>query len=269
MSTFRDLVAAYENTAVHNDALHAECTRRTDTLPYLRHHRDIVESRGWGTGDRAFHYHWYLLLQELCVRNPRPELLEIGVFKGQVISLWALIAKELKLDLQITAVSPFEGNLDLSLQARLVTAIRKRLSSSYRKRMAAIMTCGNTYPKADYLAIVREVFTTFDLSFDSIRTLKGRSADPDVLARVRERSYGLIYVDGDHTYEGALSDLDLYGPLVEPGGFLVMDDAACDLPGSGFWKGYPTVTRACARLPELGFTNVLNVGHNRVYEKRP
>jgi alpha-D-ribose 1-methylphosphonate 5-triphosphate synthase subunit PhnG len=47
-----------------------------------------------------------------------------------------------------------------------------------------------------------------------------------------------------------------------------MDDAAYGLPGTSFWKGYETVARACLRLPDLGFDNVLNVGHNRVFERR-
>jgi hypothetical protein len=46
-----------------------------------------------------------------------------------------------------------------------------------------------------------------------------------------------------------------------------MDDAAYGLPGTRFWKGYETVARACELLPGLGFTNVLNVGHNRVFER--
>jgi hypothetical protein len=48
-----------------------------------------------------------------------------------------------------------------------------------------------------------------------------------------------------------------------------MDDAAYDQPGTTFWKGYETVARACHLLPALGFRNVLNVGHNRVFERMP
>jgi hypothetical protein len=47
----------------------------------------------------------------------------------------------------------------------------------------------------------------------------------------------------------------------------VMDDASCFLPGTGFWKGLEAVSVAAEDIPALGFENVLNVGHNRVYRR--
>lgn len=35
---------------------------------------------------------------------------------------------------------------------------------------------------------------------------------------------GLLFIDGDHTYEGVKKDYDMYGPLVKPGGFIVFHD---------------------------------------------
>ena len=67
-------------------------------------------------------------------------------------------------------------------------------------------------------------------------------------------------------YEVVNSDIRLYAPLVEPGGYLVMDDAAAFLPGT-FWKGFEGVARACMVLPSMGFTNVLNIGHNCIFCK--
>ena len=53
--------------------------------------------------------------------------------------------------------------------------------------------------------------------------------------------YDLIHVDGDHTYEGCLHDMNLCWPAVKPGGVMVVDDATY-LPGPrkacGEWKGY-------------------------------
>ena len=37
---------------------------------------------------------WYLILRDDVLNRPDPRLLEIGVYKGQVISLWALIASQ-------------------------------------------------------------------------------------------------------------------------------------------------------------------------------
>jgi len=42
--------------------------------------------------------------------------------------------------------------------------------------------------------------------------------------------YDLVHVDGDHTYEGCLHDMNLCWPGVAPGGIMVVDDATY-LPG--------------------------------------
>ena len=96
---------------------------------------------------------------------------------------------------------------------------------------------------------------------------RGFSTDPQILNTLAQEHYHLIYVDGDHTYDGALHDFRTFGPKIVPGGWLVADDAGCDLPGTVFWKGHAAVSRAARELPALGFKNVLNVGHNRVYER--
>jgi hypothetical protein len=49
-----------------------------------------------------------------------------------------------------------------------------------------------------------------------------------------------------------------------------MDDASFNLPGAEnneYWKGHKSVSDACDIIPDLGFKNVLNVGHNRIYQK--
>jgi cephalosporin hydroxylase len=114
---------------------------------------------------------------------------------------------------------------------------------------------------------MRTLFAHFGLDFSDVRLVRGYSSEPAVRAALQGDRFHLVYVDGDHTYDGAAGDVRLFGPKVVAGGWLVMDDAAFDLPGSTFWKGYEPVARACALLPGLGFTNVLNVGHNRVFEK--
>lgn len=84
---------------------------------------------------------------------------------------------------------------------------------------------------------------------------------------MRGDPFHVIYIDGGHTYEAASADIANFGPKVAAGAWLVMDDAAHDLPGTVFWKGHESVSRACRHLPELGFKNVLNAGHHRIFEK--
>jgi predicted O-methyltransferase YrrM len=44
------------------------------------------------------------------------------------------------------------------------------------------------------------------------------------LAETMKKKAGIVLVDGDHTYEGALADLTNAVPLVKPGGFILVHD---------------------------------------------
>lgn len=46
-----------------------------------------------------------------------------------------------------------------------------------------------------------------------------------------------------------------------------MDDSSCNIPGTKFWKGHQSVSDACFIIEDLGFKNILNVGHNRIFQK--
>lgn len=97
--------------------------------------------------------------------------------------------------------------------------------------------------------------------------LKGFSSDPQILKETANNQFEIVYVDGDHTFKGALHDFQVFGAKVVKGGWLVADDAGCALPGTQFWKGHEAVSLAVECLPALGFKNILNVGHNRVFER--
>ena len=261
-SAFSRQVAAYTNTAAHNDRLFAECAAATAAHPLLARHRAHVERHQLGYGDPAFHAMWLNLLEAAHLRFGHVEALEIGVFKGQVISLWALLARHYNWPVHIHAISPLAGQ-PMPKQG-VWRSLLYRLSPRFRERVDS----GDFYPEEDYRQIVRDHFSTYGLSVDAVRLVRGYSTAPDVRSAVAANRFELIYIDGDHTYAGAMADIEHYAPKIVPGGWLVMDDAAYGLPGTSFWKGYETVARACLRLPDLGFDNVLNVGHNRVFERR-
>ena len=105
------------------------------------------------------------------------------------------------------------------------------------------------------------------MNLDNVRVYKGYSTDQTILDQLKEKKFEIIYVDGDHTFEGAMHDFKAFGPLVISGGGLVADDAGCGLPGKSFWKGHEAVSKAAEILPSLGFRNIPNVGHNRIFEK--
>jgi predicted O-methyltransferase YrrM len=60
-----------------------------------------------------------------------------------------------------------------------------------------------------------------------------------------EAGIDLLFVDGDHTYEGAARDLARWSPLVRPGGHVVLHDA---VDTGGYGNVYPGVQRAVAEF---------------------
>jgi len=70
---------------------------------WLTDHRNYFSEESRGFGEDAFHAAWYLFLKEFQPKN----LLEIGIYRGQVISLWNLIGEKENLDMSISGISPF------------------------------------------------------------------------------------------------------------------------------------------------------------------
>lgn len=258
-------IAEYRCTADGNDHIFQRFTELTDTIPWLKAHKDFVEANDWGMGFRAFHYMWLLLLDDCRRRQRSVSALEIGVFRGQTTSLWGLIAKEMGFEVAISAISPFSGNQPRS---RFVRSLKKRLSPRYRAQKAA----GSLYYDDDYYDRTKAIFEKFAGDFSAVRVHQGLSSDRAIQRAVAGGHFAVVYIDGDHSYEAVRSDIAWYALLVAPGGYLVMDDAGWFLPGRQFaeipfYKGYESVAQACATIEPMGFDNVLNVGHNRVYRR--
>lgn len=56
------------------------------------------------------------------------------------------------------------------------------------------------------------------------RIKKYKDLSKKVLTGFLEDSFDFIYIDGDHSYEGALSDANLAWPLLKKGGIIIFDD---------------------------------------------
>ncbi|MEV8309624.1 class I SAM-dependent methyltransferase [Streptomyces flavidovirens] len=64
------------------------------------------------------------------------------------------------------------------------------------------------------------------------RIRQGFSGDPQVRAEVSDRKYGVIVVDGDHSFEGVLADLEWVEQIAAPDAVVVLDDY-----GDARWPG--------------------------------
>lgn len=260
--SLNNYIQAYTNSAEHNDYLFEHFTQKTDDIIFLKNHRDFIEAKSLGFGERAFAYMWYLVTKHIYANNVTPLFLEIGVFKGQIISLWSLIAKELAVDISITGVTPLAGNPAAKLS--WIQYIKSKISKKYKHDILS----GNHYEDIDYLNVIKDLFIHFDLNFDDVNLLKGYSTDQEIINTLSKQVYSVIYIDGDHTFTGVINDIKNYAPLIKKGGLLIMDDASCNLPGTKFWKGHQSVSNACQILDNMPFKNILNIGHNRIYQKQ-
>ena len=204
---------------------------------------------------------WLRLLDLAQRRFGQVHALEIGVFKGQIISLWAMISKCWGFDVVISAISPMEGRP--LPRSRLYRWLRKQFDSSFREDLRV----NNFYANDNYDVIVSNLFDRFGVSFDDVRLYRSYSTDPKLIDELSNARFHIVYVDGDHSFDVALHDFKTFGSKVVKDGWLVADDASCTIPGTAFWKGHEEVSRAVEILPSMGFKNVLNIGHNRIFER--
>ncbi len=206
----------------------------------LREHRRYFGQKGRGFGEDAFHTMWYLLFQEF-----RPaSFLEIGVFRGQTLSLAALLARQHSRPCLVQGISPFAAAGDGV--------------SRYRRRH-------------DYQADTLENFTRFGLPAPSL--LKAYSTDSAAAQLIRSRHWDIIYIDGNHDYEVARQDWELCAPQVLPGGIIVLDDSGLttryQAPPFFATGGHAGPSRLAAEINRAHFAEILQVGHNRVFQKLP
>ena len=92
----------------------------------------------------------------------------------------------------------------------------------------------------------------------------GSSVADDVVDRVRRRARRakrtMVILDSDHSHDHVLRELELYGPLVTPGCYLVVEDT--NVNGHPVWPGFgPGPMEAVTEF--LSGTDAFEVDHSR------
>lgn len=203
----------------------------------IQAHRRYFSRDQRGFGEDAFHAMWWLLLREYQPKN----CLEIGVYRGQVISLWSLVAKYLNYPAAVTGVSPFTPAGD---------SVSKYLRS------------------INYLQDVKKSFKHFSLPTPDLT--KALSTTPTGQNAIAAKRWDLIYIDGNHDFEIVLADYELAKKYLAPGGILVFDDAALKTsynPPSFSTGGHPGPSRVAQEYARQELLFLGAVGHNLVFQK--
>jgi len=133
---------------------------------------------------------WELQSLVALVRRMKPAVIvEIGTYKGGTLACWLAVAPS---DAHVISIDmPPAGERDAI--ARSMARVRSTAKHSQRLTM-----------------------------------ISGDSHDANTLARVEQALAGaavnVLWIDGDHTYEGVSKDVAMYGPLVRTGGIIALHD---------------------------------------------
>lgn len=205
---------------------------------WLREHRSFFIKENRGFGEDAFHAMWYLLFKEY-----RPIfILEIGVYRGQTLTLFSLLSKKLDIESSIHGISPFTS-----------------IGDSVSKYLNEI----------DFYEDVKNNFKFFHLELPIMH--KGLSTDKNIIKIIQPLKFDLIYIDGNHDYDVVKQDFTIYSNLLNRNGLIVLDDASLntEYKPKAFYSsaGHPGPSQVASEIDDLKFKEILSVGHNRIYKK--
>jgi hypothetical protein len=210
--------------------------------PVLVNHRSHIENNNLGYGERPFHVVWRELVKS---QKSNFKFLEIGVYKGQVISLIKHLSKLSNKNCEVYGVTPLSN-----------------VGDKYSKK----------YDDVDYSKTIQSLFNHFNLDFDlNVNIINGSSIDETIKSKIKSLGlFDIVYIDGCHDYECVVSDIELMKQITKVDSYIVFDDASCykEIKRDGF-KGHPDVCRAIKDYIESddSFEEIICVGHNRVFKK--
>jgi len=206
--------------------------------PYwLWRHNHYFKLGSRGFGEPAFHSAWYAVLKHYRPRR----LLEIGVYRGQVLSLWSLIGKQLDFPVEVTGLSPFEN-------------IGDEVSS---------------YKNLDFVADIESHYEYFGLPDPLL--VKMSSTSECAKSIIEHGKWDLVYIDGSHNLPDVISDYESALTGLSDSGVLVLDDSSLYLDQRlhpGRFSGHPGPSEVCQNraIPEMDW--FLSVGHLNFFRKR-
>jgi hypothetical protein len=209
----------------------------------LINHRTYIEDNNLGYGEKPFHVIW----REIVNSQPKKfKFLEIGVYKGQVLSLVKLLSDLKNKECEFYGVTPLSD-----------------VGDKYLKK----------YDDVNYALTIESLFKKFNLEFNlNTNIINGSSVEEDIKNKVKQLGiFDVVYIDGCHDYDCVVSDILLIKEITKNGSYIIMDDASCYKPINriGAHLGHSDVCDAIRDYIENDncFEEVICVGHNRVFKR--
>lgn len=231
-----DLKNNWVDQESYHKEIHESFIENVNSVKWMADYRTWIENNVFGFGERSFLWLWKLVVDEMPSEF---SFLEVGLFKGQILALIKMLASATGRSVERYGVSPLDS-----------TGID--WESNYAED---IITLHDTFfvPK-DYVIY------------------KGLSTNENIIEQAHRSSpYNIVYIDGDHSYDGCYSDLKYYAPMVKQGGYLAIDDSCCDM--KMWWGAFQGIKEVCdATLDYMGefgddWEFIGNVMHLRLYKK--
>jgi hypothetical protein len=207
---------------------------RFRTLPEtVREHRKYFKAEGRGFGEDAFHSAWADV-----IKRYRPTMaLEIGVYRGQTVSLWSLLGGIYGFRLNVHGLTPMDDSGDSV----------------------------SSYKKLNYEDDIGNNFRHFNLpEVNLVKEYSDSKAGKDF---IKSRAWDLVYIDGSHDYLTVLSDFELAVESVRVGGLVVLDDSSLYTTFSRSFQGHPGPSKVLRDHPSPRLKLILSVGHNNFFIK--
>lgn len=201
----------------------------------LIEHRNFFKSGMRGFGEDAFHAFWFDLISQYKPTN----FLEIGVYRGQTVSLWLLISELLGINVKVAGLSPFEAVGD---------SVSEYISVD------------------DYQA--ETLINCSRFSQKKPRLCKAYSNDSEGIEFIRSGKWDLIYIDGSHDFSIVKQDYEHSRNAINSGGFIVFDDSGLSSkfdPGFVAFKGHPGPSKLVDELIASGLEPFVRLGHLTVF----
>jgi predicted O-methyltransferase YrrM len=230
-----DELSRLSNTSL-NDVYEIFLNSYKEMPEEFRKHREYF-SQGRGFGEDAFHAMWYYLFEEHKPKN----VLEIGVFRGQTLSLFELLGKHFDYKVNAWGISP----------------------------LAAVNDSVSQFPtNVNYEEDIKTNFSFFGLSEPKL--FKASSIEKKAREFIKSRKWDLIYIDGNHDLPFVLSDYMNCAEALTDGGLLVIDDSSLNRNFSrqGSFKGHVAPSEIVDKIAVHEFDLILTVGHNNVLRNR-